>query len=311
MEFYNQFVINPERFRIPYYSISPFSHEWVSDNYQILRSGQSIDNNLLSHYFGHFFCFENGKSALYYALSQYHLAENDEVLIVTTSGNRYISSCVTGEIEKICKWSRQLSDKTKLVLVNHEFGIVYRNMDEVLKLNLPVIEDMAMSLFSTDDNFQTGNYGDFTIYSLPKFFPLQWGGILKINTPAYKRESFEPNLELSTGLQKLLSFYLKDAGTIKRLRKHNQSLFQHHFSQVLDFKSRFEYSDNETPSVFMCSTPSSVNLDGLKIFLQENGVEASVFYGENAFFVPVHQNLKEEDILFIVSLVKYYCDDNK
>jgi len=311
MDFYNQFVINPEKFRIPHYSISPFSQEWISENYRILRSNQSVDSDLLSRYFGRFLCFESGKSALYHALSQYRLQENDEVYIITTSGNRYISSCVTGEIEKFCKWNRRLSDKTKLVLVNHEFGTVHRAMDEVLKLNLPVIEDMAMSLFSTDDNFQTGNYGDFTIFSLPKFFPMQWGGILKINTPDYKNKSTESNPDELIGLQKLLSYYLKDTETIRRLRKNNNTLFQHYFSQLPDFKSRFEYSDNETPSVFMCATPSSFNLDGLKVFLQQNGVEASVFYGENAFFVPVHQNLKEEDILFIVSLVNYYCDDNK
>jgi len=311
MEFYNQFIINPEKFRVPQYTISPFSAEWVGKNYKILQSGQSINKDLLTQCFGHFLCFENGKSALYHALSQYQLRENDEVYIITTSGNRYISSCVTGEIEKFCKWSRQLSDKTKVILINHEFGTVYKEMDEVMKLNLPIIEDMAMSLFSTDANKKTGSYGDFTVYSLPKFFPLQWGGVLKINTSDYKYNSLEFDSGLSTGLQKLLSCYLSDVETIKKLRRRNNTLFEHHLSQLQDFRSRFEYSDNETPSVYMCSTPPSVNLDGLKIFLQQNGVEASVFYGENVFFVPVHQNLTEEDILFIVTLIKFYCDDNK
>jgi len=309
MEFYNQFIINPEKFRVPQYTISPFSTEWVRKNYGILQSGQSIDEDLLKQYFGRFLCFENGKSALYHALSQYSLQENDEVYIITASGNRYVSSCITGEIEKFCKWSRQLSDKTKLILINHEFGTVYKSMDEVLKLNLPVIEDMAMSLFSTDENRKTGSYGDFTIYSLPKFFPLQWGGILKINTPDYKEKSCGLDSNLSIGLQKLLSCYLMDVEAIKQLRKQNDALFEHYVSHLSGFKNRFEYSDNETPSVFMCSTPSSLDLDGLKNFLQQNGVESSVFYGESAFFVPVHQCLKEEDILFIVALIKYYCDD--
>jgi len=310
MEFYNQFVINPEKFRIPHYTISPFSTDRVRENYRILQSDASIRRDLLAQHFGHFLCFETGRSALNRALSHYQLTGEDEVYIITTSGNRYISSCVTGEIEKFCQWSRQLSDKTKVILINHEFGTVYRIPDEVLKLNVPIIEDMAMSLFSTDENRKTGSYGDFTVYSLPKFFPIQWGGILKINTPDYKKESDECNSDLSIGLQKLLSFYLKDADTIQRVRKYNNALFQHYLSGF-GFKSRFEYSDNETPSVYMCSTPPSVNLEGLKIFLQQNGVEASVFYGENAFFVPVHQNLEEEDILFIVSLIKYYCIDNK
>lgn len=310
MLLYNQFVINPEKFRIPQYSISPFSTEWVRENYKILRDGQPVDRDLLEQYFGHFLCFQSGKSALYHALSQYGLSGNDEVYIITTTGNRYISSCVTGEIEKFCKWSRQLSDKTKLVLVNHEFGTVCRTMEEVLKLDLPVIEDMAMSLFSTDYKQQTGNYGDYTVYSLPKFFPLQWGGILKINTPYYKKNAIEADPLLSSEIQSLLSFYLKDAEINIRSRKQNNALFQSHLSR-LNFQSRFEYNDKETPAVYMFTAPLSVNLDGLKVFMQQNGVESSVFYGENTFFIPVHQNLKEEDVLFIVSLINYYCDDNE
>ena len=308
---YNQFLVNPERFRVPQYSISPFSTEWVGKNYKILQSAQAINKDLLAQYFGNFICLENGRSALNYALSHYKLQDDDEVYIITTTGNRYISGCVTREIEKFCKWSRQLSNKTKLVLVNHEFGTVCKEMDEVLKLNLPIIEDVAMSMFSTDGNKQTGNYGDFTIYSLPKFFPLQWGGLLKINTPDYDINSYKFDSNITLILQKLLSSYLNDVESNKQMRKQNNALFERHFSQYSGFKSRFNYSENETPSVFMCSTPPSVNLDGLKTFLQQNGIESSVFYGENAFFVPVHQYLKEEDILFIVSLIKFYCDDNK
>lgn len=311
MEFFNHFLVNPERFRIPQYAISPFSHEWIKTNYALSKSDQPVNKDLLSHYFGHYLCFESGRSALSCALAQYGLSTDDEVWILTTTGNRYISGCVTREIEKYCKWSRQQSEKTKLILVNHEFGTVYRAMDEVLKFNLPVIEDMAMSMFSTDDNRQTGNYGDFTIFSLPKFFPVQWGGILKINNPSFRHiQPITGNPFLSQTLLKYVSFYLADAASINQLRKQNNILFQNHLG-CLDFKNRFTYSENETPAVYMCSTPSSVNLDGLKVFLQQNGVESSVFYGENAFFVPVHQYLKEEDILFIVSLIKYYCNDNK
>jgi len=310
MQLYNHYIINPEKFRVPQYTISPFSTEWVGKNYKILQSGQTIDEDLLKQYFGEFLCFENGKSALYHALSHYQLSGDDEVYIITTTGNHYISSCVTGEIGKFCKWSRQLSDKTKVVLVNHEFGTACRQMDEIQKLNLPIIEDMAMSLFSTDENQNAGHYGDFTIYSMPKFFPLQWGGILKVNTPAYPMNVKPLNPELSKPLQKLLSFYLKDVEKIKSVRKQNSLLFDSYLSE-LNFKNRFEYTKNETPSVYLFSTPADVDLVGLKVFLQQNGVEASVFYGENAFYLPVHQHLTEEDILFMVLLIKFYCDDSK
>ena len=307
LELYHKFVVDPGRFRIPGYYISPFLTNSISENYQILQSGH-VDQELLQQYFGFYHCFINGKAALHHALMQYGLSEDDEVYIITTSGNRYISGCVTGVIDKICKWNRQLSSKTKIILVVHEFGVVYRQMDEVLKLGLPVIEDKAMSLFSTDAKRKTGHYGDYTIYSLPKFFPVQYGGILQINTPEYDKNSFEPDPNIFSELEKYLSFYLKDTGTIIRKRKHNHALFQSHLTE-LGFQSRFEYSADETPSAYMCSTPPSVHLDGLKIFLQQNGVECSVFYGESAFFIPVQQNLNEVDILCIVSLIKYFVSE--
>jgi dTDP-4-amino-4,6-dideoxygalactose transaminase len=43
-------------------------------------------------------------------------------------------------------------------------------MESLLDLNIPIIEDLAMSLFSTNDSSRIGKYGDFTIYSLPSFF---------------------------------------------------------------------------------------------------------------------------------------------
>jgi hypothetical protein len=43
-----------------------------------------------------------------------------------------------------------------------------------------------MSLFSTNDSSRIGKYGDFTIYSLPKFFFSVWG-VLQYNNDLYKK----------------------------------------------------------------------------------------------------------------------------
>ncbi len=48
------------------------------------------------------------------------LPPDDVVTILTTSGNFYISSCVTAEIEKFCKWDREITDQTKVIFVNHK-----------------------------------------------------------------------------------------------------------------------------------------------------------------------------------------------
>ena len=56
---------------------------------------------------------------------------------------------------------------------------------------------------------------------------------------------------------------------------------------------------------------NTIDLDGLKIFMQKNGVESGKFYGENTFFLPVHQELEKFDLDFIINLVKYFIIENK
>ena len=50
----------------------------------------------------------------------------------------------------------------------------------------------------------------------------------------------------------------------------------------------------------------SINLNDMKNFINSNGIESSVFYGENAYFVPCHQNLKKQDIEYIFEAIKYF-----
>ncbi|RXM40023.1 hypothetical protein BOQ62_08170 [Chryseobacterium sp. CH21] len=53
------------------------------------------------------------------------------------------------------------------------------------------------------------------------------------------------------------------------------------------------------------------NLSELKIFLQQNGIECSIFYGKDAFFIPVHQNLGIFEMDYIVNLIEYFVYENK
>lgn len=310
MFYWNGQIINPEKFRVPTYNISPFSTNQLSLINDILSENKNDNFEALNRKFGNHEFTLNGKSAIATALSFYNLKFNDEVYIITASGNKYVSSCVTGEIEKKCRWSRELSEHTKLIFVIHEFGMVYPNMEGLLELKLPIIEDRAMSMFSTNEVDKIGKYGDFAIYSLPKFFPLQYGGILRYNNKNFlinqKRNNSQP---FQTDLKKITNFFLSQEKDIIQKRKENYKYFEKLFND-LNISSRLNLNDKETPSVFMFSS-ENLNLPGLKIFMQENGVECSVFYGENSFFLPVHQNLNQFDMNYIVNLIKYYIYENK
>lgn len=59
---------------------------------------------------------------------------------------------MTKTIEKICKWNRKLTSETKVILVNHEFGFPYKNIEEIVQLGIPIIEDCCTTLVKTINN---------------------------------------------------------------------------------------------------------------------------------------------------------------
>ena len=282
MIYWNGQIINPGKFRVPSYNISPFSSDQLAFLERIIYLGvENSEFEVLNEKFGDYEFTMNGKLAISKALSFYNLKNNDEVYIVTSTGNKYVSSCVTNEIEKHCKWSRELSKQTKLIFVIHEFGVIYKNMELLTELNIPIVEDLAMSLLSTDSSNNAGKYGDFAIYSLPKFFPLQYGGVLRYNKEIFKTvinntQPFQENLKI------IISHLLEQKGEIILKRKKNYNYFENKFLD-LGFKTRLNLISIETPSVFMFSS-DELDLIKLKMFMQQNGVECSVFYGENSFF---------------------------
>jgi len=309
MKYWNGQIINPENFRIPTYNISPFSVENLRQVNEIKKKDIFLNAEDYLSQFGTYEFTLSGKDAIFKSLSFYNLKKEDEVYIVTTSGNKYVSSCVTNEIEKYCKWSRILSSKTKLIFLIHEFGTVYKQIDELLKLNLPVIEDLAMSMFSNNKSSQIGKIGDFVIYSLPKFFPIQFGGILKYNRKSYQENITNKKEPYQIDLQKITASFLSHKEEIISKRRQNYEYYKEEF-KILGIDTRFKLTSFEIPSVYMFST-DKINLDELKIFMQRNGVECGKFYDENTFFLPVHQELEKFDLDFIINLIKYFIIENK
>lgn len=300
------YVINPDPFWKPSYRISPFTTQHISINKKIVDEN-IIDHEVIEDSFGDTFfpCF-NGRSAIALALKQYDLTIDDEVWIVTTSGNNYISSCVTNEIEKICNWSTSKSQKTKLIFVNHEFGFVYKKLQNLKEHNLPIIEDKALSFASVDNDHEIRERGDFVIYSLPKFFPVSFGGVLKCNYSSKLKYVPEIDQELIKQFFPLMTAYLSQIETIKKKRLDNFNYLKEQFLQY-NFEPFFHAGKYEIPGVFMYRT-SGINLAEFKTFMQANGVESSVFYGEEAFFIPVHQGLNREDMDFFFLLTSHFIE---
>lgn len=289
-------VVNPDPFLMPTYRMSPFKTDFVPFNAQLPTDDFSI--SYLNEKFGAgnwMFTF-NGREAINLALESYGLGKNDLVSILTTSQNFYISSCVTTEIEKFCKWNREIVPETKLILVNHEFGYPYPEMEKLIATGLPIIEDCCTTFFSQDENHKVGKYGDFSVYSLPKFFPIQIGGIL-VNNSTKNKNNRSILVEAETNyIQKVLSYQLKEETT---LLKKRQTIFDYALKLFLPlgFTLRFHNEKDTTPYALLLNNNSIIkDLNALKTLLSFHGIQSSVFYGEDAFFIPIHQNLTRFDL---------------
>lgn len=298
------FVLNPDPYSLPCYRIGPFQTRDLTINHN-LPDSDLIDNYFDSRFKGKEYRYTyNGRTAIHHALGHYNLQPDDVVTILTTSGNFYISSCVTNEIEKYCKWSREILPETKVLFVNHEFGYPYKNLSKLKDHGLPIIEDCASSFFSDDLDGETGNIGDFVIYSFPKMFPLQIGGMLVSNRPSLNgKANYLTNEELRH-VKNVLSSQIDNRDVIIAKRIKNYKLLREKFNH-LGYDERFPLEEGAVPGVFMFRAhKKNPDLPELKKHYYAHGVQCSVFYGEESFFIPVHQALSEEDIEYFVEIFK-------
>ena len=248
----------------------------------------------------------NGREAIRLALGHYNLLPEDVVTIMTTSGNSYISNCVTSEIEKFCTWSRNLEQNTKLIFVNHEFGYPFNQLEGLKKYDLPIIEDCAHSFFTKDPQNVIGTIGDFVIFSFPKMFPIQIGGLLVQKGDFDLPKSRLLNVSETQYIKNVLSHYIQNMDEIIEKRKLNFLYLSKEFRK-LGFKERFLINEGIVPGVFMFqANGQKIDLQMLKEHFYSNGIQCSVFYGEESFFIPVNQALNENDLSYFVEVMKMF-----
>lgn len=299
--FFNGIVVGAAAVLRPTIRIAPFTNDFLIQKRDI---DTSVANTYLTNRFGEYQIFSKGKKAISAVLNYYNLCDKDVVTILTTSDNYYISGCVTREIEKFCKWNRMVCKKTKVIFINHEFGFPKQGIEQIAKYGIPIIEDCAHTFF--DECAEIGKYSDFVIYSLPKAFPLQIGAVVKSN----KRIPSDIDNELQLNILSSLSQCLCLCG-IDEIKEKRKSNCKYYLQRLSDLGVRYYFEDiNAIPGVFLFRWEKNMNYQSLKDFLQENGVECSVFYGEPAFYIPCHQNLSFSEMEYIIELIRYWYSNN-
>lgn len=297
------FVINPDPFLLPSYKISPFKTDSIAINHLLENNDFSL--TYFNNKFGinNWSFIINGREGINIALRQYNLLSDDVVTILTTTQNFYVSSCVTKEIEKFCKWNREITSNTKVIFVNHEFGYPYPEMEKLKLLGIPIIEDCCTTFFSQDYNRKIGFYGDFSIYSFPKFFPIQIGGLIVRNDQELNINGTILNIDETDYIKNVMSHYLNEENNILSSREEIYRYTENKFSGY-GFTARLVRKETVFPTSYLFNNNGIINdLSGLKVFLSNHGIQSSVFYGEDAFFVPCHQNMSTSDIDYILNCI--------
>ncbi|HLD69156.1 MAG TPA: DegT/DnrJ/EryC1/StrS family aminotransferase [Candidatus Omnitrophota bacterium] len=272
---------------------------------------------------------DSGRSALLACLEYEDIKRNDEVLILTTTGGPYISSCVTKTIEKICRWEREPSAKTRAVLVIHEFGFPcpYSVIKPYIEKGIPIIEDCAYSIGSRIQGAAVGGVGDYAIYSLTKYYPVSFGGILVSrkrllqnidSRHSEKQSDEESNPEeilrsaqndrktpgtLNSVDERLLKQTIQKASAFtpqwNNLRRKNWEFFAKKL-RPHKITPYFKLDQKNVPGVFLAKLPEGFRGDIRKRQLNNAGVEATEYYGQGGFYFPVHQFLSEYEKNYIL-----------
>ena len=232
---------------------------------------------------------------IYALLKQLNLQPEDEVLIIKTFYEPFISSCVTRMIEKVCKWSFIESTNTKAVLVIHEFGLpCLRAIPE----GYPVIEDCAWRVDSL-------GIGDYAVFSLQKLYNINFGAYI---------EGVELSDEylwsigcLDVFKREVAKDMVRDAGEEVRKARWDQ----YHALVKADGMTPFMERGDWMPTVYLQVVDSDEEAQAVVHRLIEFGVQAGVYWGKKCFYLPIHQNMSEKEVEYMFAVVKGYFNSCK
>lgn len=289
--------------QIPVIRLSPF------------RSIEPLQKDPVGEFSGKSTFLPRGNYALYAALKHIGVKEGDEVVIVKTFGSDFITGCVTSTIEKTgANWTLRrigIKDNTKAVVCLHEFGIpVFQELDiQMLKWarnnGIPIIEDCAWR------NSRVFDFSQYGVFSFQKLYNMNYGGLLtgvRISDDVLwswgcldvvKRDRYLRELE------ETVSFDLDK-------RKYNWNKYHGLVLQdgmMPDDCYEYEKAVNDgtwMPTVYLQKFKDDDEANAIVQRLEEFGIQAGRYWGEPVVYLPIHQNMSEEEVEYMFAVVRGY-----
>jgi dTDP-4-amino-4,6-dideoxygalactose transaminase len=217
--------------------------------------------------------------------------------------------------------------KVDMLLIIHYFGFCQNDMKEIMSLckkyNVLLIEDCAHAPHSISKYGELGGIGDFSFYSIHKYYPTTDGGILKVNNKEYIRfcnmsieDEVLPQAEtLQTLIRSnsneinnkrrrnylLLDRILEGISGVRKLFSHlPEGTSPHNYPLIVEDGLReplyFELINNGIPAIALYYRMIKP--------IYEKGFENSIALSSSILNLPIHQDITEGDISFIVSQLK-------
>ncbi len=190
----------------------------------------------------------------------------------------------------------KIEPSTRLIVVIHEWGIPYAKIDDLLKSGISVAEDCAYAFASTHNGQQVGGKGKYAIYSLPKFFPIGYGGVVcGVRQP----DNMAP--EHRRTILNVVGSELPRLASICESRIAAWHYLESRFNEI-GCPPVLPLESGTIPGVFMFKPHAGVVPEDIKHAFHVHGIEASVFYPWHAVFVPCHQRLTLGAMDYIVAV---------
>lgn len=256
---------------------------------------------------------DNCRNALRHILDRLEIKDvADEVSVFTTSGMPYLSGCVSRTIELRGSWRREtVTSKTRAILVVHEFGYPFTSLSHLKEYGVPIIEDVA---FAFDSRYPEGNLvgtlGDYVVCSFSKFFDIQFGGAAVRRTLRSPCLNPQNRCDTVNYISNVVGSQYDQIPTYSKLRLSLLDCYTKSFAR-LGCRPYFSSVHGAVPGVFLFNAPPNWNLPHLKEYLWRRGIQCTVFYGEQAFYLPLHHNLSEGIVDYLYNLVASFTHEGK
>ena len=258
----------------------------------------------------------SGTTALQLGLLSLRIKEGDEVIIpsyvcqaVMNSVNYLKAKPVLVDIQddfmqKGCNISSQtiksfITNKTRAIIVPHMFGIP-AELNEILKLGIPVIEDCAQCFGSKYNGKEVGSLGDIGMFSFyaTKFISTGQGGMVLTNSDELKsrfvdltkydqKENYTIGYNISlTDIQSALGIsQFNQIDYFIRRRKEIASKYNAAFKELNGIKI-MPYPKDCVPFRYIVMFKSKEEREGVQVKLRGKGIIAA-----QPVFKPLHRYL--------------------